>query len=352
MVEGIAGAAEAVTLPTPIHCHAPMHRACVERGLPVYLEKPPTLWWEELEEMITVDTRAKVATEVGFNFTTEPARQRLKARLLAGEFGKLIEASFWGSWPRPASYFTRNDWAGRLFRAGSAVPLLDSCFGNAMGHFIQNLLFWAGTEQAGFAAVEEVRASLYRAHAIAGADTVLAQARTPEGVVLRMTATHASAPPVEEHAEYVRCERAEWRYVTGRECELRWKDGRQEKVDLRTDSDWQERNFRVYFQYLAGKERGPVNTLAACRPFVAFNDLIYLATPGITTVDGDQAEAIRDAKGGDYRVIPGIVPAMQGFAERGEWPEAGRQAWAREPGRANIADLGLAGIKVRALAEK
>ncbi len=39
------------------------------------------LWWEELETMIAAEARARHATEVGFNFITEPARQALKTRL-------------------------------------------------------------------------------------------------------------------------------------------------------------------------------------------------------------------------------------------------------------------------------
>src|SRR5947209_8700164 len=41
-----------VTVPTPVPLHAPMHRAVVERGLACYLEKPPTLYYAELDEMI------------------------------------------------------------------------------------------------------------------------------------------------------------------------------------------------------------------------------------------------------------------------------------------------------------
>ena len=352
MLEGIAGAADAVTLPTPIHLHAPMHRACVERGLPVYLEKPPTLWWEELEEMIAMDARAVRPTEVGFNFTTEPARQALKARLVAGEFGALKAAAFWGSWPRPASYFTRNAWAGKLFVPGSPVPLLDSCAGNAMGHFVQNLLFWAGTSQAGFAAIRDVRACLYRAHAIVGADTVFAEARTETGVTLRFGGTHASGPPKEEHVESVWCERARWRYVTGRECEIIWTDGRREHFDLRAEGDWQERNFRLYFKYLAGEPAAPVNSLASCRTFVAFNDLLYGATPGIMPVAGEQVETTGDEVHGVYRAIRGIVPALRNFAEEGHWPDAANYGWAREPGVAHAADLPLVAVKLRALAAR
>jgi len=349
MLDGVAGAADAVTIPTPIHEHAPMHRAAVERGLAVYLEKPPTLWWEELEAMIAADTRARRATEVGFNFITEPARAALKARLLAGEFGALRAAAFVGLWPRPAAYFQRNNWAGKIFRAGAPLPLLDSCVGNAMGHYVQNLLHWAGPA-AGFATVLDVRASLYHAHAIEGPDTVFAEARTPEGVVLRIGATHACPPESESHGEYLFCARARLRYVTARECEIAWTDGRRETIDLRTQGDWQERNFRRFFDYLAGKHAAPVVSLRDCRPFVAWNDLIYAAAPGIASF----APELMDWQANGTIPAPrGLSAALRDFAENGRWPQENKNlTWAREPGRAHLSELPQAWAKIRALAGK
>ncbi|HTB62172.1 MAG TPA: Gfo/Idh/MocA family oxidoreductase [Opitutales bacterium] len=348
MLDGMAGAVDAITLPTPIHTHAPLHRACVERGIAVYLEKPPTLWWEELESMITTDTRARYATEVGFNFITEPARAELKARLLAGEFGKLQSAAFLGLWPRPVTYFTRNNWAGKMFRAESPIPLLDSCVGNAMGHYVQNLLNWAGAESVGFATVLDVRSSLYRAHAIQGPDTVFAEARTPEGVTLRFAATHACPQESEGHAEYLFCERAQLRYVTDHACDILWADDRRETIDLRTQGDWQERNFKRFFAYLAGKHNAPVVSLRDCRPFVAWNDLIFAASPGIAQFPDNVIEWLAG------KTIPaplGLTAALRAFAEAGHWPDENKNLpWAREPGRAYLGDLGIALAKIRAMA--
>jgi len=146
------------------------------------------------------------------------------------------------------------------------------------------------------------------------------------------------------------CERARWRYVTGRDCEITWTDGRRERLDLSADGDWQERNFRLYFKYLAGEPAAPVNSLKSCRTFVAFNDLLYGATPGIVPVAGDQVETTGDAVRGVYRAIRGIVPALRGFAEEGRWPDAANYGWAREPGSTHAADLPLVAIKLRALA--
>jgi len=348
MIEGSAGAVDAVTIPTPIHEHAPMHRLAVERGLAVYLEKPPTLWWEELETMIDTDARASRATEVGFNFITEPARWALKVRLLAGEFGQLQAAAFAGRWPRPKTYFLRNDWAGKIFRPGAPVPLLDSCFGNAMGHYVQNLLHWAGPAPAGFATVLDVRASLYQAHAIEGPDTVFAEARTPEGVVLRFAATHACPPESEGHAEYLFCERAQLRYVTERECEIRWVDGRRETIDLRTQGDWQERNFRRFFDYLAGRHTAPVVSLRDCRPFVAWNDLVFAAAPGIAPFPPE----VVDWHANNTIPAPrGLTDALRDFAETGRWPHENKNlSWAREPGRGHLSELPQTLAKIQALA--
>ncbi len=350
MLEGIAGSVDFVTIPTPIHLHAPMHRACVERGVPVYLEKPPTLWREELETMIVTDTHARRSTEVGFNFITEPARNALKTRLHAGEFGKLQSAAFLGLWPRPKAYFQRNDWAGKIFHAGSPVPLLDSCVGNAMGHFLQNLLHWAGSQPAGFATVLDVRSSIYHAHAIEGPDTVFAEARTPEGVLLRFAATHACPPESEGHVEYLFCEKAQLRYVTDHSCEILWLDGRRDTIDLRTQGDWQERNFRRYFDYVAGKYEKPVVSLRDSRPFVAWNDLIYAAAPGIPKI---AAEFLDWHANGTIPAPCGLPAALREFAETGRWPHETRALpWATPPGRAHLSELPQVLAKIRALADK
>jgi predicted dehydrogenase len=161
-----------VVVPTPINLHAEMHAAATAFGLPVHLEKPPTLDHAELEQMIAADAHARRASFVGFNFIIEKTRLALKQRLLAGEFGDVRGATLSATWPRPTSYFTRNQWAGRLLVGDQLV--LDSCFGNAMAHFVHNLLFWAGNRGLySWGQPAAVRAELDRAHPIEGADTFL-----------------------------------------------------------------------------------------------------------------------------------------------------------------------------------
>ena len=142
--------------------------------------------------MIVSDARARKSSLVGFNFIIEKLRLALKERLLAGEFGAVRGATLSALWPRPASYFSRNNWAGRLLIDDRVV--LDSCFGNAMAHFVHNLLFWTGgPELFSWAQIAAVRAELYRAHAIEGADTFFVETDTTAGVTMRFALSHACA---------------------------------------------------------------------------------------------------------------------------------------------------------------
>ena len=139
MLESCHKELDLVVAPTPIHLHAEMHAAITSFGLPAYLEKPPTLDYAELDRMIAADARGTKSSLVGFNFIVEKSRQALKERILSGEFGAVRGGTLSALWPRPAGYFGRTSWSGRLMIDGRIV--LDSCFGNAMAHFVHNMLF-------------------------------------------------------------------------------------------------------------------------------------------------------------------------------------------------------------------
>jgi predicted dehydrogenase len=317
-----------VVIPTPIQLHADMHAAATALGLPTYLEKPPTLDYAELERMIQADARARRASHVGFNFIIEKRRLALKERLLQGDFGAVRGATLGALWPRPASYFARNDWAGRLFVGDHAV--LDSCFGNAMAHFVHNLLFWmGGPELFSWAQIAAVRAELYRAHAIEGADTFFVEADTSSGVTLRFAVSHACAGP-STHCEIVLCDQAELRYTVGGNLEIRWHDGRIEKSPPEPFDALQE-NHLEYFRYLRGESPRPATTLADCRPFVALNDLAYVSSGYIAPIPPGEVGGVRDDKEQkDYLSVTSMHAAHENFLSRGVWP--GASGWRPKPG--------------------
>jgi predicted dehydrogenase len=317
-----------LVVPTPINLHAEMHRAAVELGIPVYLEKPPTLDYLELEDMIRRDRQARKLSLVGFNFIIEKPRLALKERILAGEFGAVTGTTLMAQWPRPADYFRRNAWAGRLMMNDRVV--LDSCFGNANAHFVHNMLFWAGGPQLfSWAQLTAVRAELYRAHAIEGADTFFVEADTAGGTTMRFAITHACAGQ-SIHAETVICEQAELRYIVGQHAEVRWLDGRVERIDIgRFDGPLE--NHIEYHRYLRGELDRPATSLVDSRPFVALNDLAHVSSGTITPFPAEHLAGVRDEKEQkDYFHVAGMSGAITRFLTRGEWP--GPNGWNRATG--------------------
>lgn len=338
-----------VVIPTPIQLHAEMHAAATSFGLPTYLEKPPTLDYVELERMIEADRRARKASLVGFNFIIEKARLSLKERLLAGEFGAIRGATLSALWPRPTSYFARNDWAGRLLIGEHVV--LDSCFGNAMAHFVHNLLFWTGRpELFSWAQIAAVRAELYRAHAIEGADTFFVELDTTAGITMRFALSHACAGP-STHYEMVVCDKAVLRYTVGREIEVRWNDNRTERLEFEPFDALAE-NHLDYYRYLRGETPRPATTLADSRPIVILNDLAYISSEHITPIPPAQISGVRDEKEQkDYLSVAGMQTAHENFLRRGLWP--GANGWGRPTGEVvTPADLPRLRDVVRAMAKR
>jgi predicted dehydrogenase len=347
MLEAFHHSLDMVVIPTPIQLHGEMHAACTAYGLPTYLEKPPTLDWTELQRMINADSRARKASLVGFNFIIEKCRLTLKERLLSGEFGAIRGATLSALWPRPASYFARNEWAGRLIVDGHFV--LDSCFGNAMAHFVHNLLFWTGKPDLfSWAQVAAVRAELYRGHAIEGADTFFVETDTTDGVTLRLAMSHACAGN-STHCEMVLCDKATLRYSVGHHIEVRWNDGRIEKIQLDPFDPLLE-NHLEYFRYLQGDVLRPATTLTDSRPFVELNDLAYVSSGQITPIPPALITPQRDEKEQkDYLHVSGMTAAHENFLGRGLWP--GRNGWGREaPEVATASDLPRFESVVRAMA--
>jgi predicted dehydrogenase len=336
-----------VATPTPIPLHAEMHEAITSFGLPAYVEKPPTLDHAELDRMITADARARKSSLVGFNFIVEKSRLRLKERLLSGEFGAIRGGTLSALWPRPSGYFARNGWSGRLVVDGRIV--LDSCFGNAMAHFVHNMLFWTGTPGIfSWAEIAAVRAELYRAHAIEGADTFFVETDLATGCTLRFALSHACAG-ASTSSETVICEKAILRYSVGGQIEVSWKDGRSERISS-GPFDGLEENHIEYCRYLRGEVPRPATTLEDSRPLVVLNDLAHVSSGSIHPIPSRLVSLTRDAKEQkDYLSVTDMAKVVDNFLSRGIWP--GYAGWRRDNGEVvTPADLGRFDRTVRAMA--
>ena len=347
MLEACHGDLDYVAIPTPIQLHAEMHEAVTSYGLPAFIEKPPTLDYLELERMVAADRRARKSSLVGFNFIVEKSRLALKERLLSGEFGAIRGGTLSALWPRPSGYFARNAWSGRLVIGERIV--LDSCFGNAMAHFVHNMLFWAGTPALhSWPDVAAVRAELYRAHAIEGADTFFVEADLATGCTLRFSLSHACAG-ASTSSETVICDKAVLRYAVGGQIEVSWKDGRSERISS-GPFDGLEENHLEYCRYVLGEAARPATTLEDSRPFVVLNDLAHVSSGRILPIPAGLVSQARDEKEQkDYVHVAALSKVVDNFLSRGIWPSYA--GWRRDNGEVvTPADLPRFHGVVRAMA--
>lgn len=334
---------DVVTIPSALPLHAEMHRACVDRGCPAYLEKPPTLDCAEFDGMLAIEANACKLTNVGFNYIVEHERQSLKQRLLAGELGAIRTVLYAGLWPEPRSTFERTYWVGRLVHEGRL--LLDSPMGNPMSHYVHNVLFWAATDSLwSWAEVDHVEAELYRAIQLQGPDTIFVRASTAEGIQLRLAFSHACAGRLRQF-ERIICDEAtlQYDYDTYFPSGYRivWNDSISESADIEV-RDLLPENLAAYFAYVRGETERPVTRLIDSGPFVRFYDLALVAGREIHQVPKQCMSAV--AASGHHRPIAAIQhidTAVDCFFSQGMLPSEQGLPWARQGGEASAADLKL-----------
>lgn len=338
MLSALAGKADYVVVPTPIHLHGEMHRDVLAAGFACYLEKPPTLDPTELEEMVKIEAASPRASFIGFSHLFRPEYASLKERIHGGEFGPLREVELLAMWPRTGSYFQRNSWAGRLRFHDRLI--LDSCLGNGMAHHVHNCLFWCGNDGVwSWDRAESVRAHLCRINRIEAPDTIFLEARSVAGVRLRMALSHACAASRTE--EVLRCERATIRISYGPDAgiSIQPEHGTSERIPLREKNGYVE-NHRWYADYLFGRRERPCTLLSDCRALVHLNALTYVSAGRIQSVPSHQIGAYR-RNGGDGMQILGIEAKALAFLADGVPPDFARVASisSREVGARDLPEL-------------
>lgn len=187
------GRIELCMIPTGIHWHAAMTIAALRAGANVLVEKPLAASLADAQSIAQAEFESGRFVAVGFQDYYESATQWLKEQVSAGAIGALQSVSFLGIWPRPRSYYLRNDWAGHLKSNG--MPVLDSPLNNAFAHFVMLSLYLAGAGRDVAAPPAKVEsAELLRAHAIESFDTAVVRLTTAEGVKIWMGVSHCCRP--------------------------------------------------------------------------------------------------------------------------------------------------------------
>jgi predicted dehydrogenase len=229
-----ADRADLVVISAPIHLHAPLTIQALAQGSNVLCEKPLCATLAEADRLADAERAAGRFVAVGYQWSFSAAMQAMKRDLLAGRLGRPKRLKTITLWPRPLTYYARNDWAGRL-RTESGAWVFDSPVNNATAHYLHNMLYLLGRGRETSAAPEAVEARLGRANRIENFDVAALRLAMPAGVRVLMLTTHAAVRCVGPLASY----EFEHGTVTLGEDQvfrLRWRRGGEEVYGSPNDS--------------------------------------------------------------------------------------------------------------------
>ncbi len=212
-----------ISIPTGIDSHESMLEAALAYGANVLLEKPLTGTIDSARGMIAMAEASPNWVGVGFQNLYGKDTRQLKKMIQKGVIGKVRKISVIGMWPRPTSYYTRNNWVAR-FKCGDAW-VLDSPANNAFAHYIANAMFWAAEPFWDLAKIKQLQAELYRARDIETFDTCSLRLITENDVELVINLTHCCA--VQNHEPLVR--------ITGTKGTIDWQLRAFYRVQLAAD---------------------------------------------------------------------------------------------------------------------
>ena len=185
-------AIDLVMIATPIHLHARHTCFALKHGASVLCEKPLAASIEDAVRMAECERAAgpDKFVAIGYQWCFSDAVQALKRDILRGELGRALRLKTICFFPRAVSYFSRNDWAGRL-RTSGGEHVLDSPANNATAHYLQNMLYLLGGTRETAAMPTTVQAELYRGNDIENYDTAALRATLASGCELLFYTTHA-----------------------------------------------------------------------------------------------------------------------------------------------------------------
>lgn len=307
MLADQAGRIDLCLIPTGIPWHARMTIAALRSGANVLVEKPLAGSVSEVEAVQAAEREASRFVAVGFQDLYEPGTAWLKQQLVKGAIGTVRSVRFLGLWPRRRSYFTRNDWAGRLQVGG--IPVLDSPLNNAFGHFVMLSLYFASQNSGDAARATPDEVELFRAHAIESFDTGVVKLHTPSGVKLWFGVSHVSRETVEPEI-FVHGDggTACWKYEN--EARLTDAQGHQEHRAMPDLTGTRRAMMAAVLQRLKDP-RAPICGVRMAARHTEVIEAIHRAAP-IHSIRPDQVNWVADdGAGSEIPEVPGLSSALR-----------------------------------------
>lgn len=204
---------------TPHYLHTPMAAYALSKGINVFMEKPPVISYEQLDELKAAVAGSKARLGLCYQNRYNRCVQFAKQMIASGEAGKILGARGLVTWYRDAPYYTESGWRGVLATEGGGALINQSIHTLDLLRYFLGEPLWA----------ESTMSNHHLKGVIEVEDTVEAYVNFEKasGIFFATTAYHTNIAPLIE----IDCENVCFR-MEDPELTLYYKDGRIEKPEL------------------------------------------------------------------------------------------------------------------------
>lgn len=322
---------DAVIIAAPIPLHFPMTLACMEAGIPVYLEKPPVPLIQQLEYLCGRNQRSIVG--VGFQYIDSRAVRMAKEWIVRGKLGVIRDIRIKAAWSRSDGYYQRAAWAGRMELSGE--PVFDGPATNALAHVIHAATYLSSTSSGGFDLPKTVEAELYRVRNIQCYDTASLRVKMKSGVAVVAALTHATEHDIPFTIE-VRGDKG-WARISRNGACLESGGGVACEDDIESLSSFIE-CYKAFIDCVAGECSGPSTSLNDCVGYIRITNGALISSGGIHSVCPTYRGDVE--RGSDrFSYAYGIEDTILGAFEEGLLFSELSVPWAVRPRAVDVSDL-------------
>ena len=92
-----------------------------ERGINVFMEKPPAITFAKLDQLKQAVYASKAKLGLCYQNRYNQSYHAAKEFIASGAAGKVLGARVLVTWNRPAPYYTQSEWRGKLATEGGGV---------------------------------------------------------------------------------------------------------------------------------------------------------------------------------------------------------------------------------------
>ncbi|MCL2377977.1 MAG: Gfo/Idh/MocA family oxidoreductase [Defluviitaleaceae bacterium] len=317
--------AELVFISSPHFLHYQHCLSALAGGSNILCEKPlvPDLaTLNRLDEKVAASGKI---LSVGFQWCSSFVMQDIKARIIAGEFGRPVLFKSYTSWPRLWKYYRRNNWAGRI-KTDEGLLVNDSIVSNATSHHLQNMLFLLGSTMEDSASLHDVYIEAYRANDIESFDTCVLRGNVGEATVF-YAASHSANYALDPIMRY----ELEKAVVTvnvfdkNATCTIHHRDGRVENLGPAIGNG--AANSLAFTAMAIRGERDIPCSIRTVRPFTTLIDTVFSQVPIHNFLEG---HAITDFKE-ERTYVPFLHMDLAECFNYGKLPSEMGFGWANGP---------------------